>query len=145
MIKSYLEIERARFEERLVVTIDIPRELETMRIPSLILQPLVENAMKHGISKNRNGGEVCIAAKVEQGSSGPFVSLVVSDTGSGRKGIATTGAGVGLTNIRERLASYYDGKADFSITTDQISGTRAEIRLPQAKTARQQAFRAIEK
>jgi len=145
LIKSYLEIERARFEERLVVTIDIPRELETMRIPSLILQPLVENAMKHGISKNRNGGEVCIAAKVEQGSSGPFVSLVVSDTGSGRKGIATTGAGVGLTNIRERLASYYDGKADFSITTDQISGTRAEIRLPQAKTARQQAFRAIEK
>ncbi|MEJ7698600.1 MAG: hypothetical protein WKF71_02980 [Pyrinomonadaceae bacterium] len=58
MIKSYLEIERARFEERLEVEIDVAIELEKIRIPALILQPLVENAVKHGISKARNNGTV---------------------------------------------------------------------------------------
>jgi hypothetical protein len=146
LIESYLEIERARFEERLVVTIDVPKDLEKIRIPALILQPLVENAVKHGITENRTGGEVRIAAALEQDGKESFERLVVSDTGSGRAEHApSTGAGVGLKNIRERLASYYGGKADFRITTDQVAGTRAEIRLPQAKMAKSQELRAIRK
>jgi LytS/YehU family sensor histidine kinase len=136
LIDSYLEIERARFEKRLVVKIDIPKELEKTRIPSLILQPLVENAMKHAISENRNGGEVRIAARAGQNESGPFISLVVSDTGSGRTDRSPAkGAGVGLTSIRERLASYYGNRAAFRITIDPAAGTLAEIILPETLAA----------
>jgi len=136
LIESYLDIERARFEERLVVKIDVPNGLRSMRIPSLILQPLVENSIKHGISENRNGGEVRIAASIENNSNESFVKLVVFDTGAGGGRTAKNGAGLGLKNINERLASYYGKKAAFRITTDPINGTFAEITLPRSSPER---------
>lgn len=139
LIESYLDIERARFEERLVVTIDVPHRLKMFRIPSLLLQPLVENSIKHGISENRNGGQVHIGASLERIKNESFVKLVVTDTGSGTKHrTAKRGSGLGLKNINERLASYYGEKAVFTLTTDPIAGTRAEITLPQPKSADRQ-------
>lgn len=125
LIESYLDIERARFEERLRVEIDVPKELENLQVPALILQPLVENAIKHGISENKAGGEVRISARLED----DILTLTVSDTGPGLKpGKAKKGGGVGLKNIRERLSSYYNENAALEINSEG-SGTRAEIKL----------------
>lgn len=131
LIESYLEIERSRFEERLRMIINIPKELENIRIPSLILQPLVENAIKHGISENKKGGEVRISAELKHQSAEVLLRLTVSDTGSGRtiRKISTPG-GIGLRNVRDRLDSYYGEAAAFDIDIDPQKGTEAGIELP---------------
>src|SRR5690606_449275 len=64
LIESYLEIEKARFEERLMLSVDVDPSLRRIKIPSLILQPLVENAVKHGIAENTAGGEIAISARL---------------------------------------------------------------------------------
>ncbi|MFN6962440.1 MAG: histidine kinase [Pyrinomonadaceae bacterium] len=131
LIENYLEIERARFEEKLRVTIDVPRELAHCRIPSLILQPLVENAIKHGISENRNGGELRISASTSEQDDGRMLVLSVEDSGAGTSGpraAATTG--LGLQNVRERLRGYYGPRAALNVEIDRMRGTRAEARLP---------------
>lgn len=131
LIESYLDIETARFEERLKVVIEVPEDLRSMQIPSLILQPLVENAIKHGISENKNGGEVRISAELEQSKDMVLLKLTVSDTGSGRTIKKLMDAkGVGLQNIRERLTSHYGINASLKIQSGSKSGTRASIELP---------------
>lgn len=125
LIESYLDIERARFEERLNVEIDIPKELEKVQVPALILQPLVENAIKHGISESKSGGTVRISARRMDGT----LVLAVSDTGPGfKEDIFASQEGVGLKNIRERLQAYYGKDAVLDITS-KTSGTTAEVTL----------------
>lgn len=137
LIESYLDIERSRFEERLRVVIDIPKDLENIRIPSLILQPLVENAIKHAISENKNGGEVRISAGLKRRNGEILLRLTVSDTGDGRKTKKLSNSGgIGLRNVRERLDNYYGDAAAFDIDIDPEIGTGASIVLPiDAKTA----------
>jgi len=130
LIESYLDIERARFEEKLSVTIDIPSELENFRVPALILQPLVENAIKHGISENRRGGEVRISAANSKQNGSSVVKLSVTDSGAGGSGVRSIGMGVGIRNVEERLASYYGGRAKFSLKIGGPNGTEAAIELP---------------
>jgi two-component system LytT family sensor kinase len=104
IVKKYLEIEKARFAERLQVHVDVPEELAGAQVPSLILQPIVENAVKHGIAKRVQGGAIEISAARANGS----LTVRVTNDGPGfaaeweRKGI-------GLENVRERLASLYGG------------------------------------
>ncbi len=127
LIESYLDIERARFEERLKVTINIPKELEGVQIPSLILQPLVENAIKHGISENKNGGEMKISAQIIAQNRNKLIKLTVWDSGACSNVKKTqTRDGVGLRNIRERLESYYSDST-VKIETGPANGTLAEI------------------
>ncbi|MBC7898497.1 MAG: histidine kinase [Saprospiraceae bacterium] len=131
LIESYLDIERARFEERLKVTIHIPKEVEGVRIPSLILQPLVENAVKHGISENKAGGEVCISAELTQRNGEAFLRLRISDTGPGRiLRKVFDSDGVGLRNVRARLNTYFGGKGTVNIDSDPRNGTQAVIEMP---------------
>jgi two-component system LytT family sensor kinase/two-component system sensor histidine kinase LytS len=131
IIENYLDIEKARFEARLAVRLEVPEELKKIRVPSLILQPLVENAIKHGVSENKNGGEVVIAAKLENENDEFFLRLSVFDTGAGRNAKGSKNSnGVGLANIRARLDSYYGRKAFLAVETDAVEGTRAEIKLP---------------
>lgn len=131
LIENYLDIEKARFEERLAVRIDVPRELESVRIPALVLQPLVENAIKHGVSENKNGGEVAITAEMTSAEGDRELRLLVTDTGPGRRGAASKHSnGVGLKNIRERLRSHYGPRAGLRVESDAQEGTRAEIVLP---------------
>ncbi|CAN5466345.1 hypothetical protein BH18ACI1_BH18ACI1_11830 [soil metagenome] len=130
LIESYLEIERARFEERLKVKIEIPKELEKVRVPALILQPLVENAVKHGISKAKCGGEVYISARLENEKDAVFLKLSVFDSGAAdNKLLQARKKGVGLDNIEQRLVSYYGKTARLQIESEIGKGTMAEIRF----------------
>jgi LytS/YehU family sensor histidine kinase len=135
LIEAYLEIEQARFEERLEVNINVPKDLENIRVPSLILQPLVENAIKHSISKAARGGKVDISARLEKIGSDVSLILLVSDTG---KGVDESELPkrrmerIGLNNIEQRLRSYYGAKAKLTIESSVGSGTTAQISLPVA-------------
>ena len=131
LVENYLDIERARFEEKLTVNIDIPRELESVCVPSLMLQPVVENAIKHGISENTKGGQVKISAALIHHNGDSGLQLTVWDSGPGKNGAKATGTdGVGLRNIRERLKSHYGDTARMTIRTGGEHGTTAMIEFP---------------
>ncbi len=129
LIESYLEIERARFEERLQIKIEVAPELLKRRIPALILQPLVENAVKHGIAPQKNGGAVCLRAQIENQK----MILEVFDTGAGVDDVEFAEKrrrGIGLQNIAARLRSHYGEKAELTIESKKGGGTTARIVLP---------------
>ena len=133
LIENYLEIEKARFEERLRVKINVAPELQKIRIPALILQPLVENSIKHGISKAKTGGELTIEARFENEKDAVFLKLSVADSGAGVTASELSAArenGLGLNNIEQRLRSYYGKTARLEIRSEKGKGTTAEIRFP---------------
>lgn len=132
LIESYLAIEKARFEDRLRVSIDVPQDLRGRMIPPLVVQPLVENAIKHGIAPLRDGGEVVVSARLEESDS-PLLRLSVRDSGAGvtDEGLrAGREHGVGVNNVENRLARYYGEAASITISSVVGEGTLAEIRLP---------------
>jgi hypothetical protein len=134
VVEAYLDIERARFEERLNVTIDAPSAVRMIRIPPLVLQPLVENAVKHGIANKQVGGDVMIRARIDRGPNGTHQLLVViRDSGAGSTADAVKQgreSGVGLDNVERRLACQYGAAASLSIQTAVGHGTTVEVRLP---------------
>ncbi len=124
-VQAYLEIEHARFGERLRVAVDVPTELRSCRVPPLVLQPLVENAIKHGLASLPEGGTVLVEARQQ----GPELLLRVSDDGVGYD---DQPFGTGLSNVAERLA-LLPGERRATLTLgarEQGRGTSAEIRLP---------------
>jgi two-component system LytT family sensor kinase len=134
LVEAYLDIERARFEERLDVTIDVPASLRHICVPPLVLQPLVENAVKHGIGKREAGGRVVVKAQLDRVTSDPpRLLLVVQDTGAGSSADALArgrATGVGLRNIERRLDVQYGPSASLSISTAPDVGTVVEVRVP---------------
>jgi signal transduction histidine kinase len=139
LIEAYLDIERARFEDRLRVKISVPDELRGIRIPALVIQPLVENAIKHGISECLAGGEVRLSAALDDSA----VVISVVDTGLGVTDEVITrrkSRGVGLSNVEQRLQRYGGGAVPLRIWSRPGTGTTAEIRIPlRAGTAIQMA------
>ena len=134
IVEAYLDIERARFEHRLRVTVDVPSRLRNIRLPPLLLQPLVENAVKHGIGHKESGGHVLIRARVDRTDGDQRrLALTVEDTGAGAtpqtvdRGRAS---GVGLRNVERRLACQYGDAASLSIRTVPDEGAVVEIRVP---------------
>jgi two-component system LytT family sensor kinase len=125
LIDCYLRIERERFEDRLEFTLKIPEELCRLVVPSLIVQPLVENAVKHGIAGARDGGTVSVTATADAD-----LRIVVRNTGAplGTRGAA--GPGVGLENVTRRLEHYYGVDASLTVCSDAEGATVAELRLP---------------
>jgi signal transduction histidine kinase len=135
LIESYLAIERARFEERLIVVIDVPPELRHLRIPPLVVQPLVENAIKHGIAPNRAGGKLTVLAYVDGSADESFGELRISirDTGIGVAEAAFEQSrlrGVGLANVERRLECFFGEAASLDFHSRPGLGTTVEIRLP---------------
>jgi len=127
LVRDYLSIEQARFEERLGVHLDMPEALANARVPSLLLQPLVENAIKHGISPLARGGRVEVTAQLD----GAQLVLAVRDTGRGiapRDAIA--GFGVGLSNLERRLERLYGGEASLTLESAPDRGTTVMVRIP---------------
>jgi sensor histidine kinase YesM len=145
LVESYLDIERARFEHRLRVTIDVPEELRHVRVPPFVIQPLVENAVKHGISRKDAGGAVIVRATSDQIGLDGCLSITVSDTGVGASpGALARGreAGIGLRNVERRLACHYGPAARFAIQSVPDKGTTVTLDLPLAMRPAGQPERA---
>lgn len=128
LVEAYLDIERARFEDRLRVHIDVPWELRKIRIPALVIQPLVENSIKHGISESLTGGEVRISARLDH----DVAVVTVTDTGLGVTESVLArrkSRGLGLSNVQKRLEHY--GSIDpVRMSSTPGIGTTVEIRIP---------------
>ncbi len=133
LIEHYLDIEHERFEERLRVRIDVPRALRGLPIPSLVVQPLVENAIKHGVAPSAGGGDVEIIVRREEG---PRLRITVRNTGAPLSLADRRGSGhVGLENVGRRLAGHYGPDATLTLTSEDGRCTVAEVMLPLQKTA----------
>jgi len=128
-LKLYLEIEKMRFEDRLRPSFSIDPSVEKARLPSLLLQPLVENAIKYAVTPKEEGADIIVEAK----RIGDHVLISVSDTGPvWNEGAArpTHSTGVGLANIRDRLAQAYGTEHRLDIQSDPQGGFSVTIEIP---------------
>jgi two-component system, LytTR family, sensor kinase len=137
LVDAYLDIERSRFEDRLEVSLSVPPSLRGARIPTLLLQPLIENAVRHGIAPRRSGGRIEIAAtRRERDGAPPILELRVEDTGTGMDPALLSaierldGGGVGVRNVAERLRACYGPEATIAFDSLPDLGTIVRIRLP---------------
>jgi sensor histidine kinase YesM len=127
--RLYLDLMQKRFENKLRVTYSIDPSLHGSLVPQLILQPLLENSLRHGMTSGSSAMELSIAAHRENGS----LILQVSDTGSGLGAIDPSGVfgrGLGLSNIRDRLAHLYGDRQQFSISNRPSGGAEVTLRVP---------------
>jgi two-component system, LytTR family, sensor kinase len=135
LVRAYLEIEEARFEERLRVRIGVDPSLDDLMIPSLLLLPLVENAVKHGIAPLAAGGEVEVRAeRLDARPDGhATLRLIVRDSGVGHA-VPTRfdppGEGLGLANVAQRLRAHFGDAASLAIDGSPGAGTVVELTLP---------------
>jgi two-component system LytT family sensor kinase len=132
-LRTYLGIEQVRFGERLSVRMELDPAVAQERIPSLILQPVVENAIKHGLAPKVGGGRLSITAQ----SDGEFVRLAVEDDGVGTTSASApaSGNGLGLKIIAERLRTLYHDRATLRFEPAESAGSRVTILIPRAQQA----------
>lgn len=131
LVREYLAIEQARFRDRLHVTICAPDDALDWGVPPLILQPIVENAIRHGVAAVSTAGKLDVTATIL----GERLQLVVRDDGPGVDApSAQRGSGTGLRNTRERLAQLYGSSAELRIASDASHGTAVTIDLPRRVT-----------
>jgi two-component system LytT family sensor kinase len=123
-IEQYLAIEQVRFSDRLTVRFTVNDDVRNAAVPGFVLQPLVENALRHGLAQRSESGVVEIGARRE----GSELVLWVRDNGVGLQ--AGGGAGLGLSNTRERLATLYGTSARLELSGRPGEGTTATVRLP---------------
>ncbi len=126
LLRAYLEILAIRMGERLSFELDLPEALAGATVPPMLLQPLVENAIRHGLEPKVDGGRVRVAARESSGR----LLLTVEDTGLGLGASPTSGTGVGLAHVRARLAAAYGGAATLDAHDAPGGGTRITLRLP---------------
>ncbi|MFA0442647.1 hypothetical protein BCU70_02755 [Vibrio sp. 10N.286.49.C2] len=130
LIRAYLGIQQVRLGSRLRFDIDIPDELSTIKIPPYLLQPLVENAVIHGIEPSVVGGSIEINARQE----GEFCILEISDSGVGlqygNRNSENSNHGIGLSNVKERLLAKYGEKSSLSVNEKKEGGVMSTIVLP---------------
>ncbi len=131
-VHDYLEIQRVRFADRLRIAIDIPAAFDDVPVPNLILQPLVENAIKHGIARRVQGGEIRIAAS----RAGDTLAIAVTNDGPGLPDAWQTGrTGIGIANVRQRLQGLYGARFDVTMRDRLEGGVEVTLSVP-LRTAR---------
>jgi len=123
--RAYLEIIRIRMGARLAMEVDVPDALRAIALPPMMLQTLVENAIKHGLEPKPGGGTVWIFARRDEDR----VMVTVADNGQGF-GVATGGTGIGLKNVRERLRLLYGERASLAVVANVPDGVAATITVP---------------
>ena len=126
LVRSYLEILKVRMDDRLQFAITVPQGLMSAQFPPMMLQSLVENSIKHGLEPKPEGGSITVAADIANGN----LRVRVADTGLGFGAAGEPGTGVGLNNIRERLAALYAGRAKFTVEANSPTGTIATVEVP---------------
>ncbi len=124
MIQAYLNIQKIRMGERLRFMIELPEAVRKHPFPPMLLQPLVENALKHGLEPKMDGGEIMIKAMEED----DLIRVEVADTGLGFASFEKTGVGIG--NVRERIKLLYGEKGRFILQENRPNGVRAIIEVP---------------
>ena len=130
-LQLYLEIEKTRFDERLKVNFEIDDDVTSARVPSLILQPAIENAIKYAIAQMENGGEITVRAKREGG----MLRMEVCDNGPNAPEDPTqllrdAKTGVGLVNMRDRLNFMYQNRSEFKLSLVEPQGLCVCLRIP---------------
>ena len=124
LVRAFLEVYKVRMDDRLRYTIEFPGRLRDLPLPPMLVQPLVENAVKHGLEPKIEGGEISIRVEEKEHS----LNLVIADTGRGfHEG---PGGGIGLTNVRDRLELLYDGRGRLVLEDNKPSGLKATIEIP---------------
>ena len=126
VIRPYLEILKVRMEDRLQADIRVPEGLLSADFPPMMIQSLVENAIKHGLEPKAEGGRLTVSAEIVHGK----LAVTVADTGMGFGKADTAGTGIGLANIRERLQLLYGDRASVVVTDNQPSGTTVTLTVP---------------
>lgn len=131
-VRRYLEVERIRFADRLDIQVAGDPAIGTARVPSLILQPLVENAVRHGVARRASAGRIEVSAI----SAGSTIELRVKDNGPGLVDRPNQPGehGVGITNVRARLAQLYGGQSELTLENLPGGGVAATVRLPLRRT-----------
>ncbi len=125
LIESYLNVQKIRMGRRLTFAIDIPEALNPVTVPSMMLLTLVENAIKHGLNPQLDGGSIDVVARI----TGDELVLTVADSGRGF-GDETTGGGTGLANIRARLSAMYGTAASLDLQNNEPTGIVATLVMP---------------
>jgi hypothetical protein len=131
VIRPYLEILKVRMEERLATEIRVSDGLLSAEFPPMMLQSLVENAIKHGLEPKAEGGRLTVSAEIVHGK----LAVTVADTGLGFGKAATAGTGIGLSNIRERLQLLYGSRAGLKVAENPGGGTAVTITVPYQSTS----------
>ncbi|SEL44510.1 Histidine kinase-, DNA gyrase B-, and HSP90-like ATPase [Colwellia chukchiensis] len=126
LIELYLSIEKVRFGERLKVEIAVNSEVLACQVPSMLLQPLVENAIKHAIELRKSGGEIRISAQ----QVAERLLIEVADNGQQQSAPASDGFGIGLTNTKARLSAMFAGNYHVNIANAEQGGTVVSISIP---------------
>jgi len=126
-LQRYIDIQKVRFGDRLRVSVDIPDELLATQVPNLLLQPLVENAIKHGVSKRRSGGEVRVAGMSRDGA---LCLTVYNDSPWELEDMAVTPHGVGLGNLRTRLKILHGDRSNLLLQPAEEGGVEVIVTLP---------------
>jgi LytS/YehU family sensor histidine kinase len=123
-----VQLMKVRMGERLLPRLDLPMELAAQPVPPLVLQPLVENAIKHGLEPNVSGGKLIVSAARDRDQ----LVLCVRDTGVGLRTASGDGTRFGMQQVRERLATLYGDKATLELgsASDAEGGTMATVRVP---------------
>ncbi|MBC5767221.1 sensor histidine kinase [Ramlibacter albus] len=124
-LRDYLELMAVRMGPRLKYTLDLPPELAQKKVPTLLLQPLVENAIQHGLEPKVGGGSIDVRARAE----GESLVLEVADTGIGTGDTPPTGKGFGMQQVRERLSTLYGDRATMRFEARSGEGARALITI----------------
>jgi sensor histidine kinase YesM len=125
--QTYLEIQKVRFADRLQLSVDVPAELYAAQVPSLILQPMVENAVKHGIAKRAQGGSIRIGATR---SNGTLTLSVRNDGPCLAADWDSSATGIGIANVRTRLQSLYGEGFTLNLRNQEAGGVEASVSLP---------------
>ncbi|MBX9869412.1 MAG: histidine kinase, partial [Burkholderiaceae bacterium] len=126
MVKSYLDLLKMRMEDRLEIDFIMPEGLRSASFPPMMLQSLVENAIKHGLEVKAEGGTLQFRAEVAHNK----LRVTVTDNGLGFGAVPSNGTGLGLQNIRERLKLLYKEKAQMIVTPNQPTGVCVTIEIP---------------
>jgi two-component system LytT family sensor kinase len=126
-LQKYLDIQKVRFAERLQLSVDVPRELFSAQVPSLILQPMVENAVKHGIAKRAQGGAIRITGFC---SKGMLTLRVYNDGPSLPADWEKTYSGIGIPNVRTRLQGLYGEGFELSMRNQEPGGVEVSVSVP---------------
>ncbi|MBI5625810.1 MAG: histidine kinase [Nitrosomonadales bacterium] len=126
MLENYLQILKIRFGERLRWNMDVPEDASRLAFPPMLLQPLVENAVRHGIEPKLGGGEIGIRASIEKA----MLRIEVNDSGVGLTGDANAD-GAGLVNVRARLATLFGDAGNLMLANNAGGGVTAILELPQ--------------